>query len=84
LTEDVSEGKRGGKPCVMLQHDKKCHESVNLNRSVMKEMLPVDAVMYMYLLQTLNVWQVKAALSSTLAQAVTLSTCSLFECTEIN
>jgi hypothetical protein len=48
----------------------------------MKELLPVDAVRYMHLLQTLNVWQVKAAVSSTLAEAVTLSTCYLFECTD--
>jgi len=50
----------------------------------MKEPLPADAVRYMYLLQTFNVWQVKAAVSSTLAQAVTLSTCSVFDCTDTN
>ena len=48
----------------------------------MKELLPVDTVRYVYLLQTLNVWQFKAAVSSTLAQAVTLFTCSLLECTD--
>ena len=40
---------------MMLQHSKKYYETVNLYRSVMKELLPVDAVRYMYLLQTLNV-----------------------------
>jgi hypothetical protein len=69
---------------VMLQHSKKYHETVNLYRSVMKEPLSADAVRYMYLLQTLNLWQVKAAVSSTMALAVTLSTCSVFEFTDTN
>jgi len=81
-TEDVSEGERVGLPRVTLQRSKKYHETVNLYRSVMKELLPVDAVSYTYLLQILNVWQLKAAVSNTLAQAVTLSTCSLFKCTD--
>jgi len=67
---------------VTLQSSKKYHETVNLYRSVTKELLPVGTVTYMYLLETLNVWQLKAAVSSTLAQAVTLFTCSLFECTD--
>jgi len=36
----------------------------------MKEVLSVDVVRYMHLLETLNVWQLKAAVSSTLAQAL--------------
>jgi len=82
VTEDVSEGEREGMPCVTLQHSKKYHETLNLYRSVMKELLPVGTVRYMYLLRTLNAWQLKAAVSSMLAQAVTLFTCSLFECTD--